>query len=153
MIGQLDTYYSKLFRTLLACETLILQPYMISSSHRTLCSKTTKMRGKSLPPVVTLSVVFYGPMCIFENVGDFLSKSSQYLQSPLHCDRNVPYKNPQSLSRIDKSPPNTFELSFLGLDSQVETLSQAHDPAASLETKHVYSETEAANLIRTSLYR
>lgn len=63
------------------------------------CTNTSgRSRQPRLTPSLGLSVIIYGPSNLAENVRLFASRCNVYLQRPLHCDRNVPYKNPQSLS-------------------------------------------------------
>ena len=90
---------------------------------------------------------------MFEMIGDFLSKCSEYLQPPMRCNRNVRYCNPQSLLGRDEEQKMTFELhSHLSL-SKVETMAQSADPSAALETEDSNSEIEASAAVKSSLYR
>ena len=100
----------------------------------------------------TLSVVIYGPMVLFEALGDFLSECSENLQPPLNCNWDVHYRNPQSLSGRDDNPRTTFQLESLRLSSHIEELGLSADPSASLESQDSLPETEAPAPIRTKLY-
>lgn len=91
-------------------------------------------------------------MEMFDTIGDFLVQCSEYLQSPLRCDRNVPYCNPQSLSGRDKDPQMTFQLQADLSLSQVETMARGADPSAILETGDSNPETEASAAVKSSLY-
>lgn len=101
----------------------------------------------------TLSIILYGSMHMFESTGDFLSQCSQYLQSPLRCDRNVPYCNPQSLAGRNKDLQMTFQLQVDLSLPQVETIARGADPSAMLETEDSNPETEASAAVKSSLYR
>ena len=90
---------------------------------------------------------------MFESVGDFLSQCSEYLQPPLHCDRNVPYRNPQSLTGREKETQMTFELQGDLSSSQLEVMARIIDPSDVLETEDVIPETEAPAAVKSSLYR
>ncbi|KAK3495760.1 SNF2 family N-terminal domain-containing protein [Neurospora crassa] len=46
----------------------------------------------------TLSIIIYGPLELFEEIGSFFQEHDVYLQDPLHCDRHVRYCNPHRLS-------------------------------------------------------
>ena len=92
-------------------------------------------------------------MEVFEAIAEFLEQCSEFLQSPLHCDRNLPYRNPQSLSANDHNPPMTFQLEADLCRSQIETIVQGPDPSAALETEDALQETQAPSPIKTSLYR
>ncbi len=90
---------------------------------------------------------------MFELVGDFLSRSSEFLQSPLRCDRNVPYRNPQSLAGRDENPTMTYQLREACPNPMVETIVQDADPSAALENNKTFAETEAPAAVKSSLYR
>ena len=92
-------------------------------------------------------------MQLFDAIGEFLERCSEFLQSPLHCDRNLPYRNPQSLSGKDPNPPMTFQLEADFCPSQIETMVQGLDPSSALETEDSLQETQAPSSVRTSLYK
>lgn len=92
-------------------------------------------------------------MDMFEIIGNFLSRCSEFLQSPLRCDRNVPYRNPQSLAGRDENPSMTFQLREIRPTSMIETIAQAADPSAALETGDTFPETEAPAAVKSTLYR
>lgn len=92
-------------------------------------------------------------MDMFESVGDFLSRCSEFLQSPLRCDRNVPYRNPQSLAGRDENPIMTYQFREVGPSSTIESVAQDADPSVALENEDSFPETEAPAAVKTSLYR
>lgn len=92
-------------------------------------------------------------MEIFEAIGEFFEQCSEFLQSPLRCDRNVPYRNPQSLSGKDPNAPMTLPLEAELCHSQIETMVQGADPSAALETEDTLRETQAPPPIKTCLYK
>lgn len=61
--------------------------------------KSSKLLVQSLP--CSLAITLYGPMELFENIGDFFQSYEIYLQDPRQCDRNVRYCNPHRLSSSD----------------------------------------------------
>lgn len=90
---------------------------------------------------------------MFETIGDFLSQSSEYLQPPVRCNRNVRYCNPQSLMGRDEDQQMTLELhGHLSL-SEVETVAGGADPSAVLETEDSNPEAEASAAVKSFLYR
>lgn len=91
-------------------------------------------------------------MDMFESVGDFLSRCSEFLQSPLRCDRNVPYRNPQSLAGRDENPIMTYQFREVGPSSTIESVAQDADPSVALENEDSFPETEAPAAVKTSLY-
>ena len=157
VIGRLDARYSKILRVLKDERSLVLQPYLV-----TVLSQTRKRRRAQIPDpdtvqpkdyAATLSVVIYGSMVVFDALGDFLSECFENLQSPLNCNWDVPYRNPQSLSGRDDNPPTTFQLESQRLSSHIEESGFCADPSASLESQDSLPETEAPSPIRTKLYR
>jgi hypothetical protein len=157
VLGVLDARYSKMCRVLQEDPSVYLQAYVVPAvaqrSIRNRNKQHVKAAALSQLKSVSLSVILYGPMEMLDLIGEFLSQCSEYLQSPLRCDRNVPYINPQSLFGRDGAPPTTFQLqSELSL-SNIETMDQSEDPSAVLETEDSLPETEAPPVIRTTLYR
>lgn len=156
ILGHLDSRYSEILRVLQVQPMIELQAYVFQVRAEGKHGRVKKLRN---PPKriraadVTLSVVVYGHMELFEALGDFLLRCSEYLQSPLRCNRNVPYRNPQSLSGKDENPPMTYELPSQLPPTQVEKLAQNADPSAVLETEDTLPETEAPAVVQTSLYR
>ena len=156
ILGHLDSRYSEILRVLQVQPMIELQAYVFQA--RTECRKG-RVKMLRLPPKViraadvTLSVIVYGHMDLFEALGDFLLRCSEYLQSPLRCNRNVPYRNPQSLSGKDENPPMTYQLLSQLPPTQVEILAENEDPSAVLETEDTLPETEAPAVVQTSLYR
>ena len=119
---------------------------------RNQAKKTFKKRTPSRVKSVSLSMVLYGPMDLFEATGEFFEQCSEFLQSPLHCDRNLPYRNPQSLSGNDHNAPMTYQLEAELCHSQIETVVQSPDPSSALEAEDVLQETQAPPSVRSSLY-
>ena len=157
MVGKLEPRYSKIIQVLQNEKDVELQTYVVPTLSqeppRDQAKKTLKKRMPSRVKSVSLSVVLYGPMELFEATGDFFEQCSEFLQSPLHCDRNLPYRNPQSLSGTDHNPPMTFQLEAELCLSQMETMVQGPDPSSALETEDVLQETQAPSSIKTSLYK
>jgi len=157
VIGKLEPRYSKIFQVLQDENDMELQAYVVPTLSQKPPKNQAKKSSKKLTPSgfrsLSLSVVLYGPMKTFEAVGEFFEQCSEFLQSPLHCDRNIPYRNPQSLSATDVNPPLTFQLEAEFCLSQIETLMQASDPSAALETEDALRETQAPSPIKASLYK
>ena len=126
---------------------------MTSQSTCGLAEKPRKLLKAMRAQNTTLSVIIYGQTGISEAVGDFLFRCSQYLQSPLRCDRNVPYRNPQSLSCNENNTSMTYQLQSQLPPTQVETLGQGADPSTALETDDSLPETEAPVEVKTLLYK
>lgn len=150
--GRLDPHHSKLFKVLNQESGVDLQAMLVYEYPHLSADRSRKAHGTRVAQAkVTLSVNIYGPVQIYDKIGDFLSRCGDFLQPPLRCDRNVYYLNPQSLFGRSGHPPKTLELSR-GLMSHIETLSEETDPSSVLETQDNYQETEAPAIIQTSLY-
>lgn len=157
VLGSLDPRYSKLLQVLLKEQEIELQAYLIPTLSRNpshgrsqqQATQAARQRNKS----VTLSVILYGSMDLFESIGKFLLQCSEYLQYPLRCDRNVPYRNPQSLSGRDEEAPLTSQLEADLSSSQIETVAQGIEPSAVLETGCTFPEIETPPAIQTRLFR
>ena len=156
IVGKLGPRHSKILQVLRDDEDVELQAYVVPTHSQEPPRDQAKKSFKELVPSrvrpVSLSVNLYGSTQLFETIGEFLERCSEFLQSPLHCDRNLPYRNPQSLSGKDLNPPMTFQLEADICGSQIETLAQGSDPSAALETEDALQGTQAPSAIRTSLY-
>ena len=157
VVGELEPRYSKILQVLQEDRDIELQAYVVPSLYQKPPRDQAKGSPKDLAPShirsVSLSVVLYGTMEIFEDIGKFFKQCSEYLQSPLRCDRNVPYRNPQSLSGKDPSAPMTLHLEAELSHSQIETMVQGADPSAALETEDTLRETQAPPPIKACLYK
>ena len=157
IVGRLEPRHSKILQVLRNDEDVELQAYVVPThsqeQSRDLVKKSLKELTPSRTRPVSLSVILYGPMQLFDEIGEFLERCSEFLQAPLHCDRNLPYRNPQSLSGKDPNPPMTFQLEADLCPSQIETMVQGPDPSSALETEDSLQETQAPSPVRTSLYK
>ena len=157
VIGRINPYYSKLIRVLRESNTVQTQAYLVvlppQRGVRSRPKTKSKQRKQPAAEHATLSVILYGSMEIFEAVGNFLSVSSEFLQLPLHCDRDVPYRNPQSLTGRDENPMTTYQLQERCSSFATETIAQTTDPSAALENENTFPETEAPAAVKTMLYR
>ena len=150
-IGTLDAYYSKLFRILIREPDLELQSVMNIQQMR--AKRSSKDTNLPRIKAAVLSVILYGSVALSELLGQYLTRCGEYLQMPLHYNRNVRYRNPQSLSRGDDFWPMTFQLQEARLPLEVEAVEQNIDLCAALETERTFLETEPSAIIKTSLYR
>jgi SWI/SNF-related matrix-associated actin-dependent regulator of chromatin subfamily A3 len=92
----------------------------------------------------------YGPMEIFDDVGDFLQDNDQYLQDPKGCGRNVQYRNPHMMAGLDDIPQWTSDFDS-PLDN-CEKLQEATSLMDSLQTDEVLAESETPPALKTALY-
>jgi len=84
----------------------------LNESHSQGPPKRTKaLAGATSSIPCSLNIILYGPLDLFEEIGDFLQHYEMYLQDPVGCDRNVRYCNPHRLPSDDMaSPLMTWEL-------------------------------------------
>jgi hypothetical protein len=103
----------------------------------------------------SLSVIIYGPMTVYDEIGQFLQDMGMYLQDPQYCDRKVTYRNPHRLSGLDEDAPMTSELRKLQpQEKRAEELLQTPiDVFSDFETHTLLSETISPNCLATELYR
>lgn len=97
-----------------------------------------------------MDIVVYGPSNLFDDIGDFFQDNGYYLQEPRDCDRNVPYRNPHSLSGEDNVVPLTFDL---GKEEEDLIAAKAPDILAGLETVEILPEDQDPPGLTTPLYR
>jgi len=103
----------------------------------------------------SLSVIIYGPMTVYDEIGEFLQDVGMYLQDPQDCDRKVRYRNPHRLSGLDEDAPMTSELRKLQPQekSAEELLQSPIDVFSDFETLTLLSETISPDCLATELYR
>ena len=131
VVGRLESRYSKILQALRDEDDVELQAYVVRGLSQVppkdQAKKTLRQLTSSRVKTMSLSVILYGPMELFEVIGEFFEQCSEFLQSPLHCDRNLPYRNPQSLSGRDTNPPMTFQLEADLCRPQIETMVQVRN--------------------------
>ena len=156
-LGFLDNRYSTILKVLRDGEDLSLQySVAVTSSHKDSLPGFHR-RPKFLSPQqstrgLTLSIVLYGPQDLGDGIDEFLSRCEEFLQLPLNCDRNVPYRNPQNLNRDDDDCPMTSDIQ-IALRSESITLLPRSDPSSILEVDSSISEAAPPPIIRSQLYR
>lgn len=84
--------------------------YSVSRVLKPAPSRLSKGSKNAERSPIHLNLVIYGPYVLFEPVGIFAAKCGIYLQHPRHCDRNVPYRNPQCLSLEKSLSLSTYDL-------------------------------------------
>ena len=104
---------------------------------------------------VDLYIVLYGPPSTFENVGIFTAKCNLFLQHPRYCDRNVPYRNPQCLSRREDEIVFTHDMTNGPATADLSTYRLANPIDLFTDTTEQESLQEADSPLdlRTQLYK
>ncbi len=94
-----DKILSKVVRVLANDPDIILQAFIERLPSKEQPRARSKQKStQSTSYSLSLSVILYGSPLLSERLGDFLNQSVIFVQRPLHANRNVPYRNPQSLS-------------------------------------------------------
>ncbi|TVY46997.1 putative SWI/SNF-related matrix-associated actin-dependent regulator of chromatin subfamily A member 3-like [Lachnellula occidentalis] len=100
-----------------------------------------------------MNAIIYGPEELCDSVGEYLTKCGICLQTPLLCDRDVPYQNPQVLCRA-KELVTTFSLRDNNSATEVAKVLTSNSIFSAL-TSNVDDHlevTEAPSVIATPLY-
>ena len=101
----------------------------------------------------TLTIIVYGPLDLFDDVGDFFQTCNMYLQDPVGCDRNVRYCNPHRLSGLDVEAPMTLDLDSAHRHMHISEISGNIDLLEGLNAPIDLPETESPPALVTSLLR
>ena len=109
----------------------------------------SKSPSKALPATATLCVNLYGPLRLFNDVGNFTQRCGVYLQDPQHCDRNVRYFNPHRLSSEDEE----VVMTLTNDKQEMETFHNPLDILKDLECDEDLAESEVPVALKTPLYR
>lgn len=126
-----------------------LQTYCTSSVKS--CLKSSKSSKRSRPSYAKLCIIIYGPVKLSDDVGDFITRCNMYLQDPMHCDRNVQYRNPHRLFSSDDISETTQNLSVHPI-SEYELFESPNDLLAGLEYEDELPETETPSALLTTLF-
>lgn len=98
----------------------------------------------------SVSVIIYGSVETFDDVGIFFQECGLYLQDPIGCDRNVPYCNPHRLSVPKDQVQLTFDLMQSRSDSSMRQIHKA-DSLDGLTIPRELPGLETPHLLRTKL--
>jgi len=147
--------YSKILSELDSLEEITMQMYCYSKleAARQTSSMPNKRRNTKMSRVWRLNVIIYGTVALEDMIGQHLSKNRVHLQDPVHCARDVLYRNPHMILYEDRLV--TTE-AFKSLPESVETeqLSVGPDLLAQLmKEQNPLPATEPPSIIKTSLYR
>ncbi|KAF2108445.1 P-loop containing nucleoside triphosphate hydrolase protein [Lophiotrema nucula] len=110
---------------------LFLESFLHSISTDDKGAKSVPSHNASSP---YLSVVVYGPMRLYEDVGRFCQSCDLSLQDPLNATLDVSYRNPHRIPATSETPVNLYTLEgFMnGLNASADMLEE--DTPTLLET-------------------
>jgi SWI/SNF-related matrix-associated actin-dependent regulator of chromatin subfamily A3 len=144
--GYLDSQSAEVIKVLSEDSTIETQ-ILISPPAIPLSGKRSQGSSRRPCPV---SVIIYGPVEMFDDIGVFFQECGLYLQDPIACDRNVPYCNPHRLSVPDDQIQLTFDLMQSRSDSSMRQLHKS-DSLDGLIIPRELPELETPHLLRTQL--
>ena len=147
-LGRFDEHGAQIVRALHDDCTLKLQVVLSSKSFNS--QKARKGMLCTGPCVVSASIIIYGPMDAHESVGSFFQECELYLQDPIGCDRNVPYRNPHRLAFASDPTRMTFDLCPTQMHMNVTTIS-SHSILDTMLSSEYLAEYDTPSLLRTSL--
>lgn len=150
--GSLLERQARILHTLEEVEGVNLQFYCQPKCGKALGGGKNR-KGTVQEPQHPLCAIIYGPFRLFDCVGAFVSQCELYLQDPVHCNRNVPYRNPHLLSGLDEEPPMTISFNETRVPVDVEEMSSRPDLCTLLRSEDPLPETEAPPALCTMLYR
>ena len=131
-----------------------MRPPIPTSKNASSKSPCKSQQGDSRLPL-ELYVILYGRPSQFEDVGEFAARCNLFLQHPVHCDRNVLYKNPHCLTPRYDETTFTYDLGkpAFSSDYSSDTLSNPIDLFTTGEDRARLEEADAPNDLHTTLYK
>jgi len=87
---------------------------------------------------------------MFDDIGTFCQECELYLQDPIGCELNVPYRNPHRLSSDKDRTLSTFDLQS-DFDQAVVTSLQYSNFSDALVSLRLLKELETPSRLRTRL--
>jgi len=148
VVGRLHQKDAKLMQTLQEHGGLSLQLH---------CSRRHASKRADLS--LRLSVIIYGHDKLAGELSSFLENSEPFLQrelflqDPVGCDRNVRYRNAQSLWAQDSTLIKMTQELFLNDRPIVQAVAKQADLLADLESPYDLPEAATPSLLKTKLYR
>jgi len=99
MFGELNDRTAKILSNLESEEGMSFQIYCKPTNTRARSIKKGARKGAGSEVQYVMNAIIYGPEDLYDAVGEYLTKCAVCLQTPISCDRDVPYQNPQILRR------------------------------------------------------
>ncbi|TVY84300.1 putative global transactivator, partial [Lachnellula suecica] len=133
-------------------EGCTLQLYCLWNSATSTENYDHKPRKTTQDGAVSLNIIIYGPELLSCLLEDWLLDNSLFLQDPIHCEKDVAYKNPQLLHMDDGEILTTFSLGSQLQNVDIEQIERRPDLFELLNEEHLLTETEPPPVITTPLY-
>jgi SWI/SNF-related matrix-associated actin-dependent regulator of chromatin subfamily A3 len=152
-LGTVSQRTSKIIQTLQSTPDIAMRCFAknVSSSN---CNDDALSRKSCCKGTWQLCINIYGPTRQFEPLGDFMDACGIYLQDPERCDRNVAYRNPHRLSRIDGIILYTQSLPNIEAVVEVEdNIANPLDLLEAVEENEALPLSPPPSALRTALFK
>jgi SWI/SNF-related matrix-associated actin-dependent regulator of chromatin subfamily A3 len=149
-VGSLDNWTSDVLSKLVNQNGIELQCRLNTQDFT---MSRTRRDGLAKPSKIAITVIVYGPMDLLDAVGDFLVQCELFLQDPVGCDRNVRYRNPQSLWGTDDSEIRMAQVETPTINCNFDVFRNASDLLEGFEYEEELSEAEQPLSLQTVLHR
>lgn len=150
--GMLPIHVSKVMTTLSESIGVTYQLHL-QLGRASAGASLAKPRMNAYSGLAQVSVIVYGPTDEAIEVGEWLDACNLFLQEPERCARNVPYRNPQSLSFNDPEIMMTSELENKRNLADISEDCQPLDFMTELDNDDLLEEAEQPDIIATPLHR
>jgi hypothetical protein len=151
--GKIQPKYSKILHVLKEMNLASTQSYCTVEIQDEIMQAKAGESGKKHPATIFLSVIFYGAIEAFEDVGEFFQECQMYLQDPFHCDRDVKYMNPHMLCSQEEEPITTASITPKSITCLVKDITPQIDLFAVLRNEDNIEEADTPVAIKTPLFR
>ena len=155
-VAKLSQNTSKILKTMQEHAKVIYEFYIRSSitENRSMITQTKRIKKVPGPQKSQkLLVIIYGPFDLAERVGEWLSSLHMFLQEPELCEKDVPYKNPHSLTFDDDERITTFHLAQNKSAARTMEVQKNVDLFADLYNDYPFEEAQQPPAISTSLHK
>jgi SWI/SNF-related matrix-associated actin-dependent regulator of chromatin subfamily A3 len=149
LVGQLDDQTRKIIHGFMQEDSMDLQVSCVVKAQRSAAKRKPGL--PTICPVGTLSVIIYGPLRMFDEVGEYMGTCGLFLQDPKKCDRNVRYRNPHRMSGLSEHAPWTLEQQMDEITILRETVQRSIDYLAEVDAKQNLPETSTPHCLKTEL--
>jgi SWI/SNF-related matrix-associated actin-dependent regulator of chromatin subfamily A3 len=102
VFGELNNRIAKIVSNLGRERGILFQMYSKTINKRAAPVKKAARKPGAKEFQYVVNIIIYGPEELCDPVGDYLTNCGICLQTPLLCDRDIPYQNPQMLFRPEE---------------------------------------------------
>ncbi|MCJ1426373.1 hypothetical protein MMC29_004276 [Sticta canariensis] len=153
--ASLDDRTAQIFKVLCREPGIYIQAFLAEHKLLNDLKKRSHQKGiaKYQPGAMHLCANIYGPLTMFDSVGNFASKCGLFLQDPQHCDRDVKYQNPHRMVFEGDVPVYTQSMCAPQHRlSEIKEINKPLDLFRDLEIEENLTKSEPCSAVRTKLY-